>query len=235
MPEGLSLFNLFGKRTKPEQSQADPTKAADRDWVFPDSSLTSYETTFYGVLHGKKIKTLIENNPHPVVLDLMASPRALWDLLQPIRAQEKTGIAVGDKEIRNEETTEVDKEQGISQIIGDITKSETWEKIEQELGGKKVDLIMERGLGALEDLPNRPLYFASVLQRMWRILGENGVILLEMPRKKPVDPKAFAKALTEIGIEAHCDSINYCMLIKRNPSSPNIIPFPQLNLLNKTA
>ncbi len=66
-------------------------------------------------------------------------------------------------------------------LYGDITKDETYKSLQKLLGGKKVDLIIERMAGGLRFLPQEPFRLIKVLQTWYQLLNEGGIMFVQTP------------------------------------------------------
>lgn len=211
----------------------------DDDWSVYGSPLGSYEADFSGVLGGVSIADLIQTRQSPVVLDLMAPSDTLADLfinhLDEVTC--KTGIAVSLKDKRELWQLERDEALGITQITGDLIQGSTWKKIQDALGERKVDLIMERGAGGVCGLPLNETLYAAMLSKMWRMLSrENGTMLIQTPSPSALEKYGirypeWIQLLNEIvvsnriaaGIDTqkpHCDFLK----IVKTPNSPEELP-----------
>lgn len=203
----------------------------DKNWGIYNSSLDAYERTFKHVLNGSTIEDLVSHKQDPVVIDIMAPAGTLAELFAHIPSRNKLGIAVGLEDIRTSEQKLRDNELGITSVKGDITKSSTWKEIESALDGKKVDLIIERAVGGLNQLPRHAVFYGITLQRMWHMLSDDGILLLQLPsnldlRVARVSPSLWVKALAEYGIEARYNPEYSALFVKKSSFSPAHLPFP---------
>lgn len=196
-------------------------------WTFYGSPLKAYEQTFGSVLDGTSIRSFVSGKTFPVVLDLMSPSETLRDLFMDIRDRDKIGIAVSLSDHRANYAKRVDKRLGISQIAGDITRSSTWDEIVTKLGGRKADLIMERGSLGLIYIPQHPKFQAIMINKLWDSLSSNNGMLLLQVRysnlvKKWVDylGNKNIKACFRFGVD-----IFPSLRIDKKPNSPSELPF----------
>lgn len=68
-------------------------------------------------------------------------------------------------------------------LVGDIFNSKTYESLNEKLNGAKVDLIISRMLKGLEFVPRDPYTVGKVLQVWYKLLNENGIMLVQTPYK----------------------------------------------------
>jgi hypothetical protein len=207
-------------------------KGDELGYALYDSPISSYEASFASVLDGKHITDLLSGISSPTVIDLMSSSAAVADLFSQISAPNMCGIAVSLEDVRTKAEELRDEKLGVSQIVGNVTSPETWEeKIKLKLRGRKADLIMERAL-FVQDIPDKPLLYGALLQRMWDLLSSNGILLLQLPytvNRTNVDTSLvpFVAALTENGIETRFDvgkKGGGALFIQRSPTSPERLP-----------
>lgn len=198
-----------------------------------EAPITNYEGDFNELLNGNTFSSILLSRSSPVVLDLLSPTNTLADLfskLHPLIPQ-KTGISVCFNDFRNEQTKQRDNELGITLIAGDIGLSKTWRRIRKALQGKSVDLIIERGWGGLDTIPQDAFFFLSSTQRLWNMLSpDNGKMFLQLPTLQ-VSPE-FAISIgkwvhiaQKEGIQASVDTHQWHLSITKTPSSPKFLPF----------
>lgn len=219
-----------------QRSIARSLRPRESAWRYYNSPLDNYSYDFRNVLKGEKIENLLSGVENPVVIDLMTSSGTLADLFGRLPQSTKMGIAVSLGDLRDEETKARDSKLGIVQITGDLTSSSTWKKIVEATNGRKADLVMERGLGSLTELPRHPIFYWSVFQRMWNLLGEQGVLLLQIPAPRTLDTSGIsirdvrrivreASAEYRFSLTGIAQSNMNIAYIRRRPSSPDMLPF----------
>lgn len=214
------------------------------DWrrcTYFDSRLANYQASFNRVLNGERIESLIAGIDKPVVIDLMAPPGTLVDLFIHHIPEGGMGISVSLEDPRVAEDIQADNALNITHVVGDITESATWRKLSIALHGEKADLIMERARFGLDFLPEHAVFYAISVQRMWHMLSNNGVLLLEVPnnltfKSKGVSVASWVDFLSSpsVGIEARSDLYNdkrLYVFIKKSATAPKDLPFPQDLLL----
>lgn len=208
------------------------TPNPDEDWKVYGSPLSSYEEDFSRVLGGEPLASFLRGRKSPVVLDLMAPSDTLSDLFTELdEVPNKTGIAVSLEDKRSLSQKERDLGMGITQLTGDLVQGSTWKKIQDSLGVKKADLILERGAGGIYNLPFNERLFAAMLGKMWNMLtNENGTMIIQTPSPSSLDIYGirFPQWLQSLNkIPAHVDIMNahYTILkIIKTPDSPQHLP-----------
>jgi hypothetical protein len=66
-------------------------------------------------------------------------------------------------------------------IIGNIFDKDIYEKINKIIENKKVDFIIERMYGGLDNVPENYLIVMAILQKWYEMLNQGGVMFVEMP------------------------------------------------------
>jgi hypothetical protein len=229
LPPNIALRSLHIQRQ--ELRKLHPSNDV---WGFYNSSLEEYQIAFSPVLGQTKIQNLIADTKDPVVVDLMAPTGTLRDLFSVIPEGNKKGISLSLCDLRSGRQKQKDKELGITQVTGDVTDSKTWSDLEKELNGRKANLIMERAVEGLDKLPVHAVFYASVLQKMWNMLDDEGVMLLQIPflhtlSKAGIDIKAWVDTLGENEIEVRIDGYSEptgVMFMQKSLSAPKNLPFP---------
>lgn len=201
-------------------------------WGIHDSLIRDYDDTFEWVLEGESIIDMVSKKSFPVVIDLMAPTGTLRDLFGKILVQKKFGLAVSLSDQRSNRDKRVDKQLGIEHVDGDILNMKTWRKIEKKLKGKKVDLIVERGLGGLTHITKDERVHFLLFQRAWDLLKEEGgIMLLEVPQVYAgytTNVKEWIAHLREKGIKVVDDfEFNGVLKIVKTPDSPKKLPVLQ--------
>lgn len=216
-------------------------KPVRRDWGFRNEPISSYEESFKNVLEGKTIAELISNHFSPIVIDLMAAPRTVYDLLSAFPNGRGLAVSLPDHRLKDlrDDIQATYSAQNVKWLPEDITHPGTWVNIEKWLAGDKAHLIMERGMGGLSWLPMNKRLLGILVNKAWSLLDPNGGILLfETPRsdellKKGVDLAVWVKSLQEVvdtkydpgNIEASDPRVEFAkIMITRAPNSPSILP-----------
>ena len=210
----------------------------DDEWTIYGSEIESYDEDFYGALEGITISQFIQRRFSPTVIDLMSPSDTLADLFTKTSHIQKTGIAVSLKDKRDESQKERDSRLGITQIEGDLTRNATWKMIQETLGDKKADLIIERGAGAISLFPQNERLFAILLSKMWDLLSKNnGTMLLDALAPKHVfsnpsiEPLRWVRELSyyripnNFGYSADLPDHVFVKIVK-TPNSPKELPKP---------
>jgi|SRR5882724_70294 len=200
-------------------------------WGAYGSDLSTYNLTFFGVLNGTPLEDLISTKEQPLVVDLMAPSGTLAELFRILPQQKKRGICVSLVDQRISFERERDEVLGIKQLKGDLTERKTWEILEGEMKGQKADLIIERGLGGVDYLPNHGRFYGPALQRVWKMTSKNyGTILLDSPSdlvlgRVGYSKKGWVDLLEKQGIEAKSENDRSTIRIVKKPNSPEKLPF----------
>lgn len=201
----------------------------DEYWTIYNSPISSYEKTFSRVLDGKKFADLLRQKPHPTVVDLMAPSNTLADLFGQLPQSGKLGIALSLEDLRGKVLKDRDAALGIKQISGDITRPKTWRALQSALEGRKADLIMERAVSGLADLPQDKRFYSYVMDNLWNMLDINGgILVLATPFDIRLNVKiAWIDLLKSQGIIAEFDGggcLGGCLRLVRTPESLRNLP-----------
>jgi len=201
------------------------------------SHIESYDNSFGSVLgRREKIADMIKRKRDPVVIDFMAHPATVKSLLKEARARGGVGMAVnysGNRTVTHYKAGAY----SIINISGDIALRGTWRDVESVLEGRRANLIMERAIMGMENVPNHKIFYVSVLNRAWRILEPNGgTLLFETPTRGELaqagisgeDLMRWADALEKARIgaalkEDEC-TLRWHVRLTRHPNSPNELP-----------
>jgi len=164
-------------QTQLNQIRGDRESYYDGPWDMYGRDISSYEWSFLEVLDGK-IKDLLKNKKDPVVIDLMSPTDAIYSLFLEIPDEKKLGLAVSLEDLRTIKNKKWDAKMNIKEIAGDLLEFSTWNRIEEELNGRKADLIMERAVDGLLCIPKNPELYTILLNKAWKLLSKDGGILL---------------------------------------------------------
>lgn len=203
----------------------------ESEWAEYNSPISDYEQYFESVLNGESIVELVSRYQDPVVIDMMSPTGTLVDLFGMLPFKKKNGIAVSLEDIRSDTEKARDSLLGIVQVAGNITVPSTWRKIDRQLDGKKADVIMERSLGGIYNLPKDAGTYILLLQRAWNLLAEDGVMLLQTPIKRELvdvglSANRWVELLRDHQVDARFDNFNKIYL-KRTKASPVHLPFSE--------
>jgi hypothetical protein len=201
-------------------------------WTVYGASIDSYEDSFKEVLDGRHIRDLLKDKEDLVVIDLMAPSGTLVDLFRQLPNKKKFGIAVTLEDLRTDDEKERDVKSNIVQISADILKPSAWKIIEEQLQGRKADLIMTRPVAGYKCIPRDQRLYSVFLNKTWGHLRLDGGIIvaviplgLESQAKKMLNE--FEKS-SKIGVIMGTSDDYYCsMMIGRAPDSPEKLPFPK--------
>lgn len=207
----------------------------DSDWDFYSSSLytsplRAYEERFASVLRGQSVRELAGSIQGAVVVDLMAPSDTLAEMFSTLpKDPNRIGIAVSLEDLRTPHQKERDQKLGITQLSLDLTTLKGWNDLESALGDRKADLVIERAEGGLDELPVHPVFYGTTIQRIWKLLGENGVMLLETPTLQTLDksgfvPTRFKTELRKHSIDARFHHDTRALYVRKTASSPDTLP-----------
>lgn len=176
----------------------------------------------------------------PIVVDLMATPRALIDIRKtvlnggPIR-----GLAVGHEfDIWKPTGYQSEEVEGIEYEPGDLTTKATWNKVKDWLHGDKAHLFMEMGYGGMKFVPHRIDFYQQVLADVWDMTDDDGgVIVFQTPpfsllSERGISMSFWLSNLANIGIYARSVSqyasrdtrLEYGLLLLQKNSSNKDLP-----------
>jgi len=212
-------------------------------WDVYDSTSTDYDLTFMAISRRRDLVDILASAEEPIVIDFLASTSAVREMVGSDRLQNRSvkplGIAVGLTDRRTPEEKEVDNSLNIHYVAGSIFSLDTWEKIEEKLGGKKASLIVERGLGALTDMPRSPIIFRDIIGKLWDMLSnDEGEMFLQFPDVAELtdykhDLMNWQVRLLENGVDC---TFAYGLMpmarIKKEQDSPENLPFLKLSELS---
>jgi hypothetical protein len=203
-------------------------------WFDYGKNIVSYEKSFAGVLSNNSVKDLLKGKENLVVIDLMAPSGTIASLFTQFPDRKKFGLAVSLEDLRSKEEKERDIKLNITQISGDIMKSSTWSKIEEQLQGRKATLVMERATCGFDCIPSIPKLYAVFLSKVWGFLSKDGgITMAELPTDFVDQTRIMLNGFRENSkIEASMGKgpypFGYSMKLVRNPNSPEKLPFPKM-------
>lgn len=79
---------------------------------------------------------------------------------------------------RNEALRENDKKAGRTVIEGDLDREDTWQKIQDRLDGKKVNLALWRSVSGIVTLPSLPHSIFRQINKAWPLMAESKSLYL---------------------------------------------------------
>ena len=83
-------------------------------------------------------------------------------------------------------------------LEGDILSSVTYERLNEWLGGEKINLIIERMGKGLDALPSDPHTLAKILGIWYELLAKNGIMFVQVPVKCNPTLKTWVKKMKHI-------------------------------------
>ncbi len=241
--DGYTLRNAIAESRAHTGSVAASGTPEQIYWWIYNSGIDRYNETFRGVLgssvldHVSKMLTR-SGGVKPLVVDFMASTSAVRSLDEALLNRGMVGIdgiAVSlTDDIREQKLRS--GERNIRHFPGNLGRLATLRDLESSLNGRKIDLIIERGLDGLKCVPNHGGYYGPVLNEMWGMLNtEGGEMLLQTPGNKRLS-RAGLPGVEEVarklddtaGVEARAsvtDEDEAVLFIRRTPEAPEILTF----------
>jgi hypothetical protein len=209
-------------------------KGLDRKWDTFGSRIEDYWSEFEIVLQNRDVLADLKAASDPVVIDLLSSTVAVSTLFRDLPQEHKLGIAVGRSDKRSRRQQAKEARLGIHQIAGDITHPKTWQEIEKILAGRKANLIIERGLGAVSlYMPRHRDFYGIVAQKAWDLLSrDNGSVLAHLPEpsilaEDGADMPKWRRLLDLTGIDYSYDlstSFTPILRLLKTHDSPERLP-----------
>ncbi len=224
------------RRILREKPNGDNHTDYERNWDIYNSSIEAYlSEAFNSLMTEAELKEILSRREHIVAIDFLASTAALASLFWG-RANKKMALSVAIEDNRSRQQDERDARLGIQHLVGDISRSFTWQAIEDRLDGDKADLILERGAGGLDYIPKHRRFYGIVLKKAWTLLSaHDGLMLIQTPttatlKSLDVDVYSWLDLLTRNRIEAEyapvASDFGGALRISKTIDSP-----PQLPLL----
>lgn len=181
----------------------------EQGWNIYDSGLVSseegfsYDEVFEDIypIEFANIRDFIEarlaqQKGKAVGIEFGGSGSRLFSEFSPGFLKKSVGVALTDP--RNPRQKESDMEIRHDILEADIFSSRCYRDLDRWLEGDKVDVIFEKMHGGSKDLPDDPDFLASIFNRWYRLLGDTGLMIMEIPPlKKPAFEK-FKKILEQM-------------------------------------
>lgn len=144
------------------------------------------------------------------------------------------GIALGEYE-------EDKKPAGHTFIAGDLTVPETYRALEEKLGGRKANFIVERMVRGLNYVPFlEPARMAEILGKWYELLDTDGILLLEIPSLLRPLQEAWVAHLRRIAPETlEVSSVHEkngedgLLLIRKLPGAPESLPLLDIQTVKR--
>lgn len=186
-------------------------------WIVNHSGITDYFFEFLPLdekdaiksksppIESRQIINWLTTTNSPLIIDLFAPTDALHLLFSSyLKKRRPTGISVSRDDERSMEDYQSDLMLGITHIVGDLGLSDTWYSLSQAIP-KPASLIMERGLGALNCVPQNADYFQETLNRILSILDNPGIAILQTKsyedlKRLNIDMYQFLTSLEQMAI-----------------------------------
>ena len=240
----LAVEHIKNARNQIASAHAIEAMLGDKSdyWDVYDSSSLDYDRTFGPISRNRSLVDILRATKEPVVVDFLASTALVREMIGSYGINDQPakplGIAVGLRDQRTTEEREVDCALNVHYVSGNIFNLDTWGEIEKKLDGKKASLIVERGLGALTDMPRNPVLFRDIVCKLWDMLSsDNGEMFLQFPNVAELtdyveDLMSWQGLLIESGIDC---TFSYGLMpmgrISKQKTSPENLPFLKLSQL----
>lgn len=198
-----------------------------------DIKRITYDSDFRNVLpKGENVKdyiesALVDKKGNAVLLELGGTGSRLAGGFTPGVFKKSLGINLIDVRDRVDPTLrEADKKRNHSVLEGDLMSDETYEKTQEWLGeGGKVDVIIERMVGGLENLPFEPFIIANRANQWYEMLSDNGMIFAEVPYAVRGYMANWTKLITEKYDDVlHVKRSNSYVHVRKLPGAPASLP-----------
>ncbi|TSC87171.1 MAG: hypothetical protein G01um10148_276 [Parcubacteria group bacterium Gr01-1014_8] len=185
------------------------------DWAYIDSPLElppahigSFDETFKRVLpvetlpHERNLRRYIERTfEHKkggvIGIEFGGPASRLFAGFTPGFFKKSLGVSIRD--YRKEEVRQSDAKRHHAVITGNMLWEETEERVDEWLGGEKVDVGFQRLLDGFEFIPIEPYTLGAWIQRRYRQLSDVGLLVLQVP----LTMQPFLKPWSE-AIQAKC-------------------------------
>ena len=120
-------------------------------------------------------------------------------------------------------------------LEGDILAPQTYTALENWLGEDKADLIIERMGKGLEFIPREPYTVSKILQRWYGLLGDGGVMFVQVPKsmnhllhrwKRGIPEEQKENLEIQYSLEGgeDCDGPSSILFIQKLKGAPGILP-----------
>lgn len=184
------------------RSQSEST--SDTKWNFYDLHLSSFAREFMPVTPGgedpeydyKKAEQLFmdylgkilkpESNHHLAAIELGGPGVNLFDDFPEHFFEKTLGVCLPDTK------NPIQKPRPSHEIVrGDLLRNDTYTKIETVLNGDKVDLIISRMRGGIDEATNNPVIWAKLAKKWYKFLREGGLMFVQFKyqSKEKIIPK----------------------------------------------
>ena len=165
-----------------------------RPWAVYDSALHHYATTFdypyersfrhlipeeFPTMRAYIEQRFFEKRGAVVGMDIGGTGSALFRDFSPGFFVKSLGVVLADQ--REENTKQEDEELHHSVLEADAFSSKGWRNITSTLRGDTVDVLFERMYGGLVGMSADSHFLASLLERWYGLLGDEGVMFVELP------------------------------------------------------
>jgi hypothetical protein len=211
------------------------------DYNVDRSGVYKYERFFRPVMGSQTIVEMLAGRTEPVAIDLMAHPATLSELLRKAKRPDGFGIAVQYGPVP---LAEHDPNTNITLVTGDLAFSRTWREVRMALDKRRADLIIERSMAGIDNLPRHSAFYGAAMNRLWHMLKpDGGVMLIQGPVRAVVAQvglghtddviASWARLLFENNIDVSmsgaCSHDFLVIKLERHPESPATLP-----MLDKT-
>lgn len=156
-------------------------------WLDYDSSLSNYEASFFGVMPPAErnkggLKDYVESflserKGKANGIDLGNSGSRLFQGFSPGFFSKTVGVALVD--VRHEAEIAEDAAHNHLVLAADIANPRTPVECRKLFKGEKIDVIFERMMGGLYNLPSKPSDLGKILDLWYRLLNDKALLFAQ--------------------------------------------------------
>lgn len=219
--EGKTKFGDIRKDLIKNKETSENYKESERNWSQYDSDLFTIGSTFYDALPDKYVSKLnnkiyaeneefgmafkeyIENElsfgKKRTAIEFGGPGSNLFDGFTKGFFKKTVGVCLDD--VRQNYIKNFDNNSGHSVISGDIVdvnNRKLFEEINNKLDTNKVDLIISRMQGPLNDLEKNPAILDRIIRKWYHLLNKDGILFAQFEYLDQHNPIIQTKYLAEI-------------------------------------
>lgn len=235
-----------------DRIEAQKKKEVKRFWIVYDSPLLqdlriprhkdpSFDCSFESVLpRWQNLKKYIEGTlddraGNVLALELGGPGSALFSGFTEGFIAESRGITLVDNRLALGIDPADDAIRNHDVIAGNMLEADTKREVMQWLGGRKLDLILERMRGGLALLPDDPRYLVHEVAFWYQQLAPGGVLIAEVPPAFDTDISAWAEEARKTNLDVQLGQIGHyerhnlnrihVVRIHKKEGAPEAFPF----------
>lgn len=222
-----------------------------KGWAEVAHSLADYGITFHGLFSNQLSETDADNSiefldflqkfspegrHQPYVLDVFADETVVRELVDEYGFGGGVAVSLGYSPLSIADKPEYQRTRLVN---GDVLKRSSWRRLNdtmRELDIPNFDLILSRGIGALDYLPRNPRIQLYLLGQLWRRLNPNGgTMFLQLPKSSGIYVETWVNKAKEEGYDVDF-AIGYHQglgkpVIKMRRQLQNPVQLPQIRIL----